>query len=151
MKLIKSIRYILVFSLITLFAGCSSTKYDDPRHENLTDLKAFHVKFIQDYTEAETKTETTTWDQASVKSRCDQGELKFKDAYTYARSKDKGDDTGSKAVKELNAQFSRNCAMLLKRKKHFSKTFAEGEDGILSEIKQQYDLAIAGEESRNPK
>lgn len=141
------VKHLLYLSAMTfVLGGCSlfTSHYDAFRLQNYTSLKAYHVKFIEDNTASEGR----VWSEDAVLKKCDSGYLKFSEAYEYALSKDKKDMTGSNTVKYLNEQFADNCEMLLKRKKLFSRAFVYGEDGMLVEIKQQYDYAISGEESR---
>jgi len=137
---------ILLYFCVLVLCSCTlfTSHYDAFRHKNYTNLKAYHLKFIEDNTEDE----GNVWNENDIIEKCDIGELKFREAYEYALSKDKKDFTGSKAIKYLNEEFSENCKMLLKRKKLFNNSFVKGEYGILSEIKKQYGFAIAGEEYR---
>ena len=76
---------------------------------------------------------------------CDKGDLNFREAFEYAKSKDKSDGLGQRAVKILWEEFSANCKLSLKKQKLFSKIF---KDNLLPEIEKNYDYAIAGELSR---
>lgn len=129
--------------IVLLLNGCAlfTSHYDATRHENFTKLKAVHVKFLEDWTEGSTK----VWNENEVRTYCDEGDLKFREAYEFAKSKDNNDKTGQRAVKILWDEFDENCQLCLKRKKLFSKTF---KDELLTEIEKNYDYAISGELSR---
>lgn len=126
-----------------LLNGCAlfTSHYDATRHENFTKLKAVHVKLFEDWSEGSEK----VWNADEVKAYCDQGDLMFREAYEYAKSKDNNDKTGQRAVKILWDEFTDNCKLSLKKKKLFSKTF---KDELLPEIEKNYDYAISGELSR---
>jgi hypothetical protein len=132
--------FALTIVISFVITGCSlfTSHYDATRHENFTKLKAFHVKFIEDYTEGSEK----EWNKQAILEICDQGDLKFKEALVYAASKDTKDNTGANAVRYLRDQFKENCSSLLKRKVLFSKGFSSE---LLNELELQYDYAIAGE------
>ena len=129
--------------LALLLNGCAlfTSHYDAIRHENFTKMKAIHVKLFEDWTEGSNK----VWKADEVSSYCDKGDLSFREAFEFAKSKDNSDKTGQRAVKILWEEFDANCKLSLKKKKLFSKTF---KDNLLPEIEKNYDYAIAGELSR---
>lgn len=129
----------LGFALI--FSGCAlfTSHFDAIRHQNFTQLKAFHVKFLEDWTEGSNK----VWSETSVAEMCDRGDLKFREAYEYASSRDKADKSGSKAVKNLWSIFEKNCAKAAK--KAFSKAYSTE---MIQEVSKNYQYAIEGELSR---
>jgi len=136
-------RFIVIFLSILSLTGCAlfTTHYDAIRHENFTKLQAFHVKFINDYTEGGPK----QWSKSEIDKVCDSGDLKYREALVYAKSKDNKDGTGERAVSILKEQFEDDCKFLIKRGKSFGKAWA-GEH--LEQIKKNYGYAIAGELSR---
>ena len=136
------INYLTVVVLIFL-TGCGlfTSHYDATRHENFTKLQAFHVKFIHDFTSSKSK----PWDAKKLLSVCDSGDLKFREALVYAKSKDNKDNTGARAVSILKEQFEDDCNLAKKRNKNFSKAWA---DEHLEQILKNYSYAIAGELSR---
>ena len=81
---------------IILISGCAlfTSHYDATRHENFTKLKAIHVKLFDDWSEGSPK----AWREAEVASYCDMGDLKFREAFEYAKSRDNSDKTGQRAV-----------------------------------------------------
>ncbi len=134
---------VLPLILALLLGGCGlfTSHYNEVRHENFTHLKALHMKFWDDWSAGSEK----AWDAQQVQSYCDAGDLRFREAYEYAKSKDDNDNTGSGAVKILWREFSENCQLSLSREKLFSTVF---KDEIVVEIERNYDYAIAGELSR---
>ncbi len=136
---------VVVFSMCIalLLNGCAlfTSHYDATRHENFTKLKAVHVKLLENWSEGSQK----VWNKSEVRSYCDEADLKFREAYEFAKSKDNNDKTGQRAVKILWDEFNDNCKLLLKKEKLFSKTF---KDELLSEIERNYGYAISGELSR---
>lgn len=139
----KGLSVFPLFLSIALFTGCSlfTSHYDSTRHENFTKLKATHVQFIEDWSKDSGK----EWNENLVTSYCINGDLAFRQAFEYAKSLDKSDKTGQKAVDILWSEFKANCALSLKKKKLFSSVFKKN---ILPTIEQNYDYAIQGELSR---
>lgn len=137
------IHLLSLIGFVLLLDGCAlfTSHYDATRHENFTKLKAVHVKFFDDWTEGSEK----TWKENEVASYCDNGDLSFREAFEFAKSKDNNDKTGQRAVKILWEEFKENCKFSLRKKKLFSKTFKEN---LLPEIEKNYDYAIAGELTR---
>ena len=137
------IQLLVVLCGILLLSGCALfiSHYDATRHENFTKLKAVHVKFFENWTEGSGK----IWNESEVASYCDKGDLSFREAFEFAKSKDYNDKTGQRAVKILWEEFGENCKLSLDKKKLFSSTF---KDSLLPEINKNYDYAIAGEFSR---
>jgi len=127
--------------------GCMAfvSHYDGGSYQNFTSLKAFHLKFIDDFTEAEGK----KWDEQLLDQKCDEGDLRFREAQEYELGKRKRDDTREKALKNLHDQFTSDCSALKKKASegHFflSPYFAQELKG---QVGQNYNFAIKGEESR---
>lgn len=134
---------VFIFGLLIVLNGCAlfTSPYDVTRHENFTKLKAVHMKFFDDWTIGTEK----SWNAKSVASYCDKGDFKYREAFEYAKSTDKSDNTGERAVKILWDTFASNCALSLKKKKLFSKVFIQE---LRPEIEQNYNYAIAGELAR---
>lgn len=136
--------YMLLSILLSvLLAGCGlfTSHYDETRHENFTRLKALHVKLFDDWTDGSGR----EWNKEQVSAYCNTGDLRFREAFEYAKSGDKADKTGQKAVRILWDEFSDNCSMLIKKQKLFSSVFKEN---ILPVIEKNYEFAIAGELAR---
>ncbi len=138
----SQLHIVIMLSLLVL-SGCGlfTTHYDATRHENFTKLQAFHVKFINDFTDGGDK----QWSAAEIEKVCDSGDLKYREALVYAKSKDNKDGTGARAVSILKEQFEDDCKFSQKREKNFGKAWA-GEH--LEQIKKNYGYAISGELSR---
>lgn len=121
--------------------GCAlfTTHYDALRHQNFTQLKAFHVKFLEDWTDGSEK----TWSAAAVSEACDKGDLKFREASEYAKSKDNKDGTGARAVSIIWSEFKDNCKLAMSKK--ISKPASKE---LVGEISKNYQFAIDGELSR---
>jgi hypothetical protein len=132
---------LLVIVLIHAGCGLITSHYDVIRLQNFTTLKAYHVKFIEDYTEGSGR----LWVAAEVSAICDEGNLRFREALVYARSRDKNDKTGERAVTYLHNEFKDNCKFLLERESLFSGGFAKE---LLEELNKHYCWAISGELER---
>lgn len=126
-----------------LLSGCAmfTSHYDATRHENFTKLKAVHIKLFDNWTVGS----EMSWVENEVKQYCENGDLRFREAFEFAKSKDHKDKTGQTAVKILWDEFTANCSLSLKRKKLFSSVYAEE---TRPQIEQNYDYTIAGELSR---
>ena len=137
------VHVLTLIGCVLLLNGCAlfTSHYDATRHENFTKLKAVHVKLFDNWTEGSEK----TWKEDEVTSYCDKGDLSFREAYEFAKSKDNKDKTGQKAVKILWEEFKANCKFSLSKKKLFTMTLKEN---LLPEIEKNYGYAIAGELSR---
>ena len=141
--MIKKICISVPVVLALLLNGCAlfTSHYDAKRHENFTKLKAVHVKLFEDWTKGSGK----KWKLSEVSSYCDKGDLRFREAFEFAKSRDNSDKTGQRAVKILWQEFNDNCKLSLKKKKLFSTVF---KNNLLPEIEKNYGYAIAGELSR---
>ncbi|MEW5951074.1 MAG: hypothetical protein AB1637_04205 [Elusimicrobiota bacterium] len=134
--------YILAIVLFNFF-GClgSISYYDSKSFENFVNLKAFHLKFIDDFTYSENK----QWDESKLIQKCDTGDLKFREALEYENEKLKKDINREKAIKKLYEQFIDDCDTLKKRAKFFS---VEVSSDLRKEISDNYTYAIKGETGR---
>jgi hypothetical protein len=139
----RKVYFIIPVLLAFLLNGCAlfTSHYDATRHENFTKLKAVHVKLFEDWSEGSSK----TWSQNEVSTYCDKGDLSFREAFEYAKSRDNKDKTGQKAVEILWEEFGANCKLSLKKKKLFSEIF---KNELLPEIEKNYGYAIDGELTR---
>lgn len=133
----------LAIVLTTLIlSGCALfvSHYDAAAYQYFTSLKAYHIKFIDDYTVGEGK----IWNEANVKSACDTGELRFREATEYAIGKK--DASRVNAIGYLHNVFKLNCDLSLsKLKKLFGDAYATEQK---NEVTKNYDWAISGELSR---
>jgi hypothetical protein len=139
----RKVYFIIPVLLAFLLNGCAlfTSHYDATRHENFTKLKAVHVKLFEDWSEGSSK----TWSQNEVSTYCDKGDLSFREAFEYAKSRDNKDKRGQKAVEILWEEFGANCKLSLKKKKLFSETF---KNELFPEIEKNYGYAIDGELTR---
>ena len=85
---------VLATALVTVtigMMGCMAfvSHYDAGSYQNFTSLKAFHVKFIDDFTEVDNK----KWDDKLLDQKCDEGDLRFREAQEYVQGKKRKDDT----------------------------------------------------------
>jgi len=135
--------FVFSICIALILNGCAlfTSHYDATRHENFTKLKAVHVKLFENWSEGSQK----VWNESEIKSYCEEADLKFREAYEFAKSKDNSDKTGQRAVKILWDEFNANYNLLLNNKKILSKTIKEE---MLSEIEINYGYAISGELSR---
>lgn len=130
--------------LVLLLNGCSffTSHYDATRHENYTKLKAIHFKFLQDWSENKDKDLEKEWNENEVSAYCERGYLRFREAFEYAVSKDKPDNSGAKTVRILWWGFRKACKTSLNREALFSK---RAKEALGEEVLDHYNRAIAGE------
>lgn len=133
--------YLLFVLTIGFLTGCSFfiTHYDATAYQYFTALKAYHLKFIDDFTMGDNK----VWDEAAVKSACNSGDLRFREAMEYAAGKK--DETRVHAIEYLHNVFNSQCQLSLKTKKLFGEAYATEKR---KEVAANYDWAITGEISR---
>lgn len=136
------IQIVIIVSVVVL-SGCAlfTTHYDATRHENFTKLQAYHVKFINDFTEGGAK----KWSLNAINTVCDAGDLKYREALVYAKSKDNKDGTGARAVTNLKEQFEADCHFSKTKEKEFSKRWSAEH---LEQINLNYGYAVASELTR---
>ena len=139
----KQIEIAALALLVLVAGGCAlfTSHFDAMRQQNFTNLQALHEKFIEDYTEGSGK----EWSEETVKRVCDTGDLRFREALTYAAAKDDKAKTGERAVRNLYDQFTADCKFALKRNKLFGTAWS-GEH--LKELRLNYRYAVSGELSR---
>ncbi|WP_317930503.1 hypothetical protein [Halioxenophilus sp. WMMB6] len=140
---IKPTTPFIAATIALLLCGCTlfTSHYDATRLENFTHLKAIHLKLFHDWTADSTK----AWNAAEIQQYCESGDLAFWQAFEFAKSKERSDQTGQKAITILWDEFTANCGLLIKRQKLFSTVFR---DELLPQIEQNYDYAIQGELTR---
>jgi arylamine N-acetyltransferase len=108
--------------------------------ERFTQLKAFHLKFIEDFTARNGE----TWNADAYRRSRDQGELLFRQAIEY--TKVWGDSTREKVLDILHEQFKITCELI-------ERDVAAGKGGVPPDvaklagdiIARNYDYAIRGE------
>jgi len=130
-----------LFFIALALSGCSLfvSHYDAAAYQNFTSLKAYHLKFLDDYSTVGGH----KWNDASVKATCDLGELKFREAHEYALGKK--DDTRVRAIEYLHNAFTRQCKDSLQNQALFNAKYVDQERATTS---QNYDWAIEGELTR---
>lgn len=129
-----------LFACIALLAACGlfPAKYDATTVELMTRMKAYHLKFVDDFMTA------TPRPVDDVKAACNEGDLRFRETIEYARAISGGDQTRENALNILKGQFEDDCNRLMTDQAPSPGFVAE----IRAEIAQNYDVAIAGERSR---
>ena len=139
--------YVVCLSLLIL-VGCGrlfTDHFDLRSYEHFTSLKAYHLSFIDDFTEGEGK----VWNEESFQAAKGAGDLRFQEALEYVKGKDSKDNLRANAVTYLFTQFQADCDLLIKQAAdgdHFFKKVVAEE--LKAEIEQQYNYAIKGELSR---
>lgn len=134
-----------VIASALLLAGCIHfvSHYDSVSYEHFTSLKAFHLKFVDDFTEGTGK----QWDKSAFERKRDEGDLKFREALEYEKGKSKRDKNREEAFTILYEEFTDNCALLEDKQGFYGEVFAEE---LKKELEINYGLAIRGEEVRPP-
>jgi hypothetical protein len=134
-------RYPILLALCAglLLTACPTTS--DVRSRNdIANLKAIHLAFIDEYTEGTGK----TWDDQKLTTRIAAVEKQFSDAEQYEATK-KADTRRSKAISILHSQFKRHAGMLQTRKAFYRTKFAAN---LKDQVTQNYDQALRGEDLR---
>lgn len=128
-----------MLAIAAALSGCGMfvTHYDAAAYQNFTNLKAYHLKFIDDFGPGK------AWDEAAVKRACDAGELRFREAKEYAAGKN--DESRVRAVGYLHDLFSVECRLSLKTGKPFGEAYAAEEK---KQAAANYDWAVKGELAR---
>jgi len=131
---------VLLVAGVTTVLGCGAlvSPYDARSYEYLTQLKAYHLKFIDDFTEGPGK----IWNAQAVSQACDVGDLKFKEAFEYENGKSTPDQNRLEAFKILSEEFQDNCQELMAKNRLFRQAYSAEKR---AEIEQNYSLAIKGE------
>lgn len=145
---------LALFCLMLMLSGCAwfVTHYDAGAYQNFTNLKAFHVKFIEDSVIDPKASEVSIRQKLNeIKVECNKGELKFREAREYALGKQ--DNTRVDAISYLYNDFANRCGKLSGAidennnvnsdgLKPFSKIVAKE---LIPVVEMNYDLAIKGE------
>jgi hypothetical protein len=132
----------LVFGMTTVLGcGVFVSPYDARSYEYLTQLKAYHLKFIDDFTAGAGK----SWNAQAVSQACDAGDLKFKEALEYEKGKPSPDQSRLNAFTILHEELQDNCRELMEKGRLFSQAYSAEKR---AEIEQNYNLAIKGETAR---
>ena len=129
---------LLIYALLLSSCALFVSAYDQRAFEQFTELKAFHFKLLDDFTEGSGK----TWDASRLAKTADAGELKFRETTEYAQSRH--DQTRINAVDILHNRFGAHCH-IIERSHTLSKVFAAN---LKEEVGKNYDLAIKGEKVR---
>ncbi|MEE9523817.1 MAG: hypothetical protein V3V59_03590 [Thermodesulfovibrionales bacterium] len=132
---------ILLSTLLLSSCNLFVSPYDPLSYEHLTSLKAFHLKFIDDFTKAEGK----EWNDDLMKEQCDNGDLRFREALEYEKEKKRKDKNRENAIRILHEEFSDNCKLLKDKKGFFGTGFAAE---LKNELEANYGYAIEGEVAR---
>jgi hypothetical protein len=133
---------LCVSLLLSLGCGAFVSPFDETSYEHLTSLKAFHLKFIDDFTAQEGK----QWDNERFEERQDEGELKFREALNYESHKKKRDRNRETAIEILYEQFKADCDLLKTRADTGDYFFGEAYAAELKEeLQENYGQAIRGE------
>lgn len=130
---------LLALSVAVCLSGCIAlSNYSATSYEHLTQLKAYHLKFIDDFT-----TETAQpVDSNKVAGAESTGDLKFREAEAYAEGMKDGSRTYN--IRVLREMFGDNVSWLMKGKT-FGKDYAGEQKGLCT---LAYDQAIRGERVR---
>lgn len=131
---------LIGLALAASLSGCITlSNYSATCYEQLTQLKAYHLKFVDDFT-----TETPTpVDKGRVETQASAGHLKFREAEEYAAGMK--DQSRTINIEALHALFTGDVA-LLEEGKTFSKKYAEERKD--KQLVPSYDRAIEGEKVR---
>jgi len=142
-KKILSFNYArLIIALLFFSYGCGLflSPYSVVSYNNFTNLKAFHLKFIDDFTNAPDK----IYNQNKIDEMYNFGDLRFREALEYEKQRE-SDETRINAFEILYEQFEADYKHLINKQKLYSNAFAEELKG---ELEKNYNLAIKGELSR---
>jgi len=130
---------MLALLLAAGLSGCAAlSPYSATSYQQLTQLKAFHLMFIDEFT-SETP---QLLDQAKLAAESGAGELKFREAEEY--SVGLKDTSRTYNIQVLHRMFENNLAWL-QEGNSFSKTNAGEQKTVLQSA---YDQAIRGETVR---
>lgn len=136
----KMVQNIGVFlGIVFLLTSCVNT-FDQGYYEKLTELKAFHVKFIDDFTDKEGRVFT----EAELAKYEQQGDLKFRETLEYASPI--GDELRLNSLQIVWDDFIRHVGELRADQALTPPVMAEERKGVVGD---NYDEAIRGELSRN--
>lgn len=130
-----------LLAVTTAIALCSCVSpYNAQSHKNLTDLKAYHLKFIDTFT----VTADTAYSAEKVKDWREKGDLHFRQAEVYSATLK--DASRTQNFIWLHEDFTDDAALVLKGRKLLSEKFA---DELKKQTTLHYDTAIRGEKVRD--
>jgi len=139
-RVLQPAAFIFVISTFLYSCGLFLSPFNVVSYENFTSLKAFHLKFIDDFTDGLNK----TFDQNKIDDIYDMGDLKFREALEYERQKTE-DRNRIVAFEILYEQFQADHKFLIDKQRLYKAAYAEE---IRGEVETNYNLAIKGELSR---
>jgi len=138
-EIIRSYIFTILIGFFISSCALFVTHYDATAYQYFTSLKAYHLKFLDDFTANDNK----IWDETALNNACDTGELRFREAIEYATGKK--DESRVHAFEYLHNAFKSQCQLSIRTKKLFSKTYVEEQK---KDVAANYDWAISGEVSR---
>lgn len=129
----------VVLCVAAEMSGCTAlSPYSATSYQQLTQLKAFHLMFIDDFTSEPTQ----PIDQAKLAAESSAGELKFREAEEYSAGLK--DTSRTYSIQVLHQMFENNLAWLQK-----GNTYGKANAGEQKTVLQSaYDQAIQGETVR---
>lgn len=133
----KSYLRILLIVVASLLSSCISS-YDAQAQKDLTNLKAFHLKVIDENKPGS----SSRYSASKVNQKQDEGELLFRQAIAYSEML--GDNLRTNNLNDLKANFHQSMDML--EKPTGPENVATAEQRDLCE--EGYNLAIEGEKAR---
>lgn len=130
---------VCLLTLLFCAYGCALflSPYNLVSYQYLTELKAFHLKFIEVFTEDSTR----TYNRERIQESFDVGDLKFQEALAYEKNRSK-DKSRLMALEILHKQFQDDADFLFSRAALYRKDFAAE---LKKEVEENYDQAIKGE------
>jgi hypothetical protein len=128
-------------ALVVLIFGCTSLigGYNATSQEQLTSLKAAHLKFIDDYTAGEGK----TYDETAFDAEAGEIDLKFREALEFASAL--GDSHRVSNIELLMSIFKDDLDNMRKKSEFLT---AEQAVVLKNATTQAYEAAIKGEKLR---
>lgn len=139
MRTVSLRRIVSVLALVVCLAGCVAT-FNQGHYENLTRLKAYHLKLIDDFTVKEEH----SFSKSKLSDYQEQGDLKFREAMEYTEPI--GDELRINGLRILWELFERHVSELHTDEELLPSVMAEQ---MKEAIQANYDEAIKGELSRN--
>ncbi len=145
-RLVLSSLLMRVSVLSVLLAGCTLlSPYDVRAYEMMTSLKVRHQLLLEQGARA------TTPKLVTLEKLCEEGELRFREAQSYAAGS--ADPFRTEAFTRLHEPYRQQCDMVLKSLRDadpgndgFSPMFVEE---AAKEMVENFKWAIEGEKSRN--
>jgi hypothetical protein len=136
---------ILILSILVLLSGCTTISEffappDTVSRQNITELRAAHLAFIDEFTGGGGK----TWDDARLSARTSAVEDQFTEAKQYESNKRK-DAARERAIANLHQQFKSHASFLERRKAFYRPNFARE---LKTQVESNYAEALRGEDAR---